>query len=61
MSIIKVVCMYCHAFIRNKDSEGMTGTSHGVCAICRTLPESELQTIHRQTLEMETAANQDSR
>lgn len=55
-TIIKVICQFCHGYIGVKNGQGLTGTSHGICPICRILPEEEQMKVYKQTIEMETAA-----
>jgi hypothetical protein len=45
-TIIKVVCQFCAAFIREKDGKGVSGTSHGICAKCLKLTEAEQMAVY---------------
>lgn len=58
VTTIKVVCQFCHAKMREKDGQGMSGTSHGICPICRLMSEDEQKKVYQQTLEMEAARRQ---
>lgn len=56
MTVIRIVCQYCHDEIGTKDGEGITGTSHGTCASCDGKTEAALKKIHAATLARERKA-----
>ena len=56
MTIITVICQWCHDEIAQKDGHGITGISHGWCANCEKKTEAELQRIHANVLHREELA-----
>jgi len=45
MSIIKIVCSWCKKDMGEKDGQGETGISHGMCEDCMKKMEAEIQSL----------------
>ena len=53
MSIIKIICGTCKRDLGEKDGEGQTGISHGMCAECFKLALAEIQSFQIRTISNE--------
>ena len=53
MTVIRVICQYCHRHIVDKDGQGVAGVIHGICERCWPLPEDTRMHVYRQTVKME--------
>lgn len=53
MTIITVICQFCHDELYTKDGGGVTGTSHGICTHCERLSEVQQQRVYHETIRRE--------
>ena len=45
MTIIKIICSYCKKNMGQKDGEGQTGISHGICDECLEKVREEIKAL----------------
>jgi len=47
MTLIKIICSWCKKDMGEKDGEGETGISHGMCDACMKKIEAEIQALQK--------------